>query len=107
MPASASGVIFATIEDETGHANSSAIACRGKVQREGEVIHVVAANLIDLTHLLRQVGHRDENVGLPDTRADQARLTGAPDPRIPRTRDIPDPHLRVGEGLTVKSRNFR
>jgi error-prone DNA polymerase len=66
MPASASGVIFATIEDETGHANlivwpslferqrrtvlsSSAAACRGKVQREGEVIHVVAHNLIDLS----------------------------------------------------------
>jgi error-prone DNA polymerase len=124
MPASASGVIFATIEDETGHANlivwpslferqrrtvlsSSAVACRGKVQREGEVIHVVAANLIDLTDLLRQVGQQNENFRTPNTAADMVRSSGAPDPRIPRTRDIPEPHLRGDQGLAVKSRNFR
>jgi error-prone DNA polymerase len=124
MPASASGVIFATIEDETGHANlivwpslferqrrtvlsASAVACRGKVQREGEVIHVVAANLIDLTDLLRQIGQRDENFGSFNSRADETRSNGAPDPRIPRTRDIPEPHLRDNSGLNVKSRNFR
>jgi error-prone DNA polymerase len=124
MPASASGVIFATIEDETGHANlivwpslferqrrtvlsSSAVACRGKVQREGEVIHVVAAHLIDLTHLLRQVGQRDETFRAANTGADEARFNGASDPRIPRTRDIPEPHLRGHHELNVKSRNFR
>jgi error-prone DNA polymerase len=123
MPASASGVIFATIEDETGHANlivwpslferqrrtvlsASAVACRGKVQREGEVIHVVASNLIDLTDLLRQVGQQDGNFRSASTRAEEARLNGAPDPRIPRTRDIPESDLPVGEGLNVKSRNF-
>jgi error-prone DNA polymerase len=124
MPASASGVIFATIEDETGHANliiwpslferqrrtvlsSSAVACRGKVQREGEVIHVVASNLIDLTHLLRQVGQQEENLRMPNTAADMVRSSGGPDSRIPRTRDIPEPHLRVDNGISVKSRNFR
>ena len=30
------------------------IACRGKVQREGEVIHVVAERLTDLSGLLAQ-----------------------------------------------------
>jgi DNA polymerase III alpha subunit len=61
IPASASAVIFATIEDETGHANLivwpslferqrrtvlsvGALACGGKVQGKGDVIHLVAAN---------------------------------------------------------------
>ncbi len=58
-PGTASGVVFMTIEDETGIANlvvwpkvyekfraivrhSSAVVCTGRVQREGEVVHVVA-----------------------------------------------------------------
>ena len=61
-PGSAQGVIFATIEDETGHANiiiwpkvferqrrvvlgARMIACRGLLQRESDVIHVVADEL--------------------------------------------------------------
>ena len=72
-PGSARGVLFITIEDETGHANlivwpsvfdrqrrlvltASMLACRGKVQREGEVIHVIADHLTDLSALLRSVG---------------------------------------------------
>jgi len=114
MPGSASGLIFATIEDETAHANliiwpslferqrrtvlsASAVACRGMVQREGEVIHVVATNLIDLTHLLRQVGQQEESFCMPNTAADMVRSSGGPDSRIQRTRDIPDPDLRGGE----------
>jgi len=86
---------------------SSAVACRGKVQREGEVIHVVADNLIDLTDLLRQIGQREENFRATDTRADESQFNGAPDPRIPPARDIPDAHSRNVDGITVKSRNFR
>jgi error-prone DNA polymerase len=72
-PGSAQGVIFVTIEDETGHANlvvwssvferqrrvllsATMLACRGKLQKEGEVIHVVADEIIDLSALLRSVG---------------------------------------------------
>ncbi|MEO3430818.1 error-prone DNA polymerase [Pelagibius sp. CAU 1746] len=68
-PGSASGVIFATLEDETGIANaiiwpavferyratvmkSSLLAVRGKLQREGLVIHVVAEELEDMTERL-------------------------------------------------------
>ena len=124
MPASASGVMFATIEDETGHANliiwpslferprrtvlsTSAVVCRGKVQREGQIIHVIAHHLTDLTHLLRQIGEREENFRVPNMRADEARFNGAPDPRVPRPRDIQEPHSRVIDGIIVKSRNFR
>jgi len=71
-PGSAQGVIFATIEDETGHANiivwpkvferhrrvvlgARMIACRGLLQRESDVIHVVADELTDLSDLLASV----------------------------------------------------
>ncbi len=76
-PGSARGVLFITIEDETGIANlvvwpdlfdrqrrlilaSSMIAVRGRVQREGEVVHVVAQEFFDLTDLLHSVGDRGD-----------------------------------------------
>jgi error-prone DNA polymerase len=72
-PGSAKGVLFVTIEDETGHANlivwpsvfnrqrrillsATMLACRGKLQKEGEVIHIVADEITDLSALLRSVG---------------------------------------------------
>ncbi len=68
-PGSASGVIFMTIEDETGVANvvvwpatfeahrpvvlgSRLLRVDGRLQREGAVIHVVAERLTDLSALL-------------------------------------------------------
>src|SRR5690606_18755043 len=65
-PGTASGVIFATLEDETGIANiviwnkvfetnrrvvlgSRLLAVRGQLQREGLVIHVIARTFTDLT----------------------------------------------------------
>jgi error-prone DNA polymerase len=83
-PGSAQGVLFVTIEDETGHANlivwpsvferqrrillsATMLACRGKLQKEGEVIHVIAEEIIDLSAQLRSVG--DETRGIrPPTR---------------------------------------
>lgn len=70
QPGSAKGVIFMTIEDETGIANlviwrkvferyrpivmgAGLVECVGRVQREGEVIHVVADRLADRSPLLR------------------------------------------------------
>ncbi len=66
QPGTASGVIFATLEDETGIANiiiwpkvfaqhrqvvlgARAMAVSGRLQREGLVVHVVAAGFADLT----------------------------------------------------------
>jgi error-prone DNA polymerase len=65
-PSTANGVIFITLEDETGNANiiiwpdvferyrketlnSKLLLVRGELQREGPVIHVVARQLIDMT----------------------------------------------------------
>ena len=68
-PATASGVIFVTLEDETGYVNlivwndlaerqrkellgSRLLSVRGEVQREGRVVHVLARHLEDLSALL-------------------------------------------------------
>jgi len=68
-PGSAGGVTFVTMEDETGHVNlivwksvaaaqraplleSRLLLVRGKLQREGDVLHVIAARLTDLSRLL-------------------------------------------------------
>ncbi|MBS1060503.1 error-prone DNA polymerase [Gluconobacter sp. Dm-44] len=69
-PGTANGTMFVTIEDETGTANlivwkdvqekhrlpllaSRLLACKGRLQKEGEVIHVVVLSLEDLTPLLQ------------------------------------------------------
>ena len=72
-PGTAKGVIFLTLEDETGIVNvvvwpkvfennrrvlmtSQFLAVRGRIEREGLVIHVVADELTDLTDELRRLG---------------------------------------------------
>jgi error-prone DNA polymerase len=71
-PGTASGIVFATLEDETGQANlivrpdvferyrpaaAGAVLLRasGRLQREGKVIHVIAQRMEDIGYLLR--GH--------------------------------------------------
>jgi len=75
-PGSAKGVIFATLEDETGVANcviwkdvferhrrillgARLLAVQGRLQREGEVIHIVAEELIDFSHYLHRLVDKD------------------------------------------------
>ena len=128
-PGSAKGVMFITIEDETGIANlvvwpqvfdrfrrtviaASMIAVRGRIQREGEVAHLVAYQLTDLSAELATVGSRDAAFPLMHGRGDQVtHAVGGRDPRERPPRDlrthdiyIPDLHLDTVE---VKSRNFR
>ncbi|MBS1064266.1 error-prone DNA polymerase [Gluconobacter wancherniae] len=69
-PGTANGTMFVTIEDETGTANlivwkdvqekyrrpllaSRLLACKGRLQKEGEVIHIVVLSLEDRTPLLQ------------------------------------------------------
>ncbi len=118
-PGSARGVMFITIEDETGHANlivwpaifeqhrrkilsATMLAVRGRLQREGEVTHVIAHDVTDFSDLLRSVGARG-GFPLPFGRGDEAKHGGGPDPRgkAPRARDIYVPDLRV------QTRDFR
>jgi error-prone DNA polymerase len=73
-PGSAKGVIFITLEDESGIANlivwpkvfeefrkptlgASLLGIEGTVQRQGLVIHVVCRKLVDLTPRLANLGH--------------------------------------------------
>lgn len=68
-PSSAAGVIFMTIEDETGSANlmvrpsvfprvkralaGGVLLCTGRVQRAGEVVHVLVTDIQDISAELR------------------------------------------------------
>ncbi|HET7280994.1 MAG TPA: error-prone DNA polymerase [Sphingomicrobium sp.] len=113
-PGSAKGVVFITIEDETGIANlviwpdvfgkqrkivmgARLMAVHGIVQRDpdSEVIHVVARRLEDHSHMLR---HLSEDWQLPSKleKPDQQGSWGRPPPNrhprdvevIPKSRDF-------------------
>jgi len=57
---------------------------RGQVQREGEVIHVVAQRLEDLSPLLASVGNRGDVADIYRvSRADVVKSPVGPDPRDP------------------------
>jgi error-prone DNA polymerase len=120
-PGSAKGVMFITIEDETGVANlvlwpdryaaqrrlvlsASMLACHGRVQREGEVLHVVADRLEDLSEMLRSVGERD-GAACP---AGSDPLRGCTTrPAAGTGWDASNPPSKPGEGIRVPTRDFR
>jgi error-prone DNA polymerase len=140
-PGSAKGVMFITLEDESGIANlvvwpdlfekhrrvvlgSAMMGVRGRVQREGDVIHIVAQRLDDLSPMLATVGQRGDARNLyPVARADVVKSPMSPDPRDPaqrplgrNPRDIFIPDLRLGSGIIpgqptggikIKPRDFR
>ena len=118
-PGTAKGVLFITIEDETGVANlivwpsifdrqrglvmtAGMIACHGRVQREGEVIHVVTDRLEDLSGLLRSVGEHDETFPLRHRRGDGVTHAAAPDARTSSATG-----LSAENGIKVSTRDFR
>ena len=125
-PGSAKGVMFITIEDETGVANlvlwpsifekqrrlvlsAGMLACHGRVQREGEVIHVVVETLEDYSVPLRSVGKRSTPFPIQHGRGDEAKRGGGPDARdkpVTRPRDIYVPDGRFST-IKVPTRDFR
>ena len=77
-PDTASGVVFVTLEDETGTTNaivwrdlsdrqrrellgSRLLAVYGRVEREGDVVHLIAGRLVDLTPLLGSLPTRSRD----------------------------------------------
>ena len=77
-PDTTSGVVFVTLEDETGTTNvivwrslgerqrrellgARLLAVYGKVEREGPVVHVLAGRLVDLTRLLGALSTRSRD----------------------------------------------
>ncbi|OHV76830.1 hypothetical protein LCM4573_08450 [Rhizobium sp. LCM 4573] len=127
-PGSAKGVMFITVEDETGPANvvvwpslfekrrrvvlgASMMAINVRIQREGEVVHLVAQQLFDLSEDLSRLADRDAGFKLQPGRGDEFfhGSPGSPDPRDrrkpPQPRDIFVKDLHI-DTLKVKARNF-
>ena len=78
-PGTASGVIFITLKDETGSANvivwnktfekfrtqvmqGRLLKIRGKIQKEGLVVHVIALSIEDWSHLFDDLGVADNEM---------------------------------------------
>lgn len=111
-PGTASGVIFVTLEDETGIANvivwpktyerfrravisGRLLRVTGQLQREGSVSHLIAWKIEDLSHML-------DRLGMPDTssRGDEGRR-----PAMDRRPPKPD-HPREQARNIFPSRDF-
>jgi DNA polymerase III alpha subunit len=113
-PGSAKGVIFITLEDETGIANliiwppilerfrrivlgATLLQCRGRLQREEGVIHLVAEDLKDLTPCLNMLRDRACTEPLP-----------AKSPfKLPERLPGHDPCDIYVPDITIHSRDFR
>ncbi len=117
-PGTAKGVCFMTIEDETGVANvvifqtlfdlyrkpilqSRLIMVEGKVQKEGEVIHVIVSACYDFSKLLRKLTpSNDENLPvLTLARPDERSAPSNPDERTQK--------VKGEESVFYGGRNFR
>jgi error-prone DNA polymerase len=108
QPGTASGVIFVTLEDETGVANivvwprvfqqfrrellgSQLMGVSGIVQRDesGYVIHLVANRLTDLSPHLHALGDPVRPYADMLSRADESKSVGFDRSTMPRSRVIP------------------
>ncbi|MDI1283529.1 MAG: error-prone DNA polymerase [Reyranella sp.] len=125
-PGTASGVVFVTIEDESGIANlvvwpkvfethrrivmgSRLLGVRGKIQREGEgdyaVIHLVAEQLWDWSADLDRIAEIDETFHLTTGRGDEVR-TDPGDRRMTDNR-VGDHRVAVPEANATRHRSSR
>jgi error-prone DNA polymerase len=112
-PGSAKGVIFITMEDETGVANliiwppilerfrrtvlgATLLYCRGRLQHEKDVIHIVAEDLRDFTARLQ-------------TLRDRTDIETSPAPPFKLPERVPGYHSRdfFEPLITIHSRDFR
>ncbi len=119
-PGTASGVIFMTLEDETGVANivvwprtfeqfrptvlgARLVLVRGEIQAESGVIHVIANRISDLTPFLDELAG-DTTPFRPASRADEVNRP------LPSTRQDPPAtlwkHPRDVRSVLPKGRNF-
>jgi error-prone DNA polymerase len=119
-PGTASGVIFLTLEDETGVANivvwpkvyerfrravmgGRLLCVSGRLEREGSVVHLIAERIEDLSPRLSELGHPlDGAVGLTRPEADDApRAVSRPARQPPRAQ-----HPREQAKRLFPSRDF-
>ncbi|WP_417808143.1 error-prone DNA polymerase [Thioclava sp.] len=103
-PGTASGVIFLTLEDETGVSNvvvwkqvferfrravmsGRLLRVTGPLQREGIVVHLIAQQIEDVSHRLSDLGHpMEEAIGQTTAQTDNAPRS-RPAPRAMHPRD--------------------
>jgi error-prone DNA polymerase len=115
-PGSAKGVVFITLEDETGVANlvvlppafetfrkeilaARLLLCHGRVERQDLVVHVRVERLVDVSHLLR---------GLLDEPATVRRMDAALAPADEVRRPTPDQRdVAAAKRRFPDGRNFR
>ena len=122
QPGTASGVIFSTLEDETGIANiviwpntfnrnrkvvlgSRLMSVRGQLQREGLVTHIIARSFTDYTPLLLDLaqGHDIGTAAL--ARSDEGR-TGPPPDRDEGERRRLEVERSIARAALPTGRNF-
>ncbi len=120
-PGTAGGICFITLEDETGFANlvvfenlfekfrkeilqSRLLMAEGKLQREGQVIHVIVQRCYNFTPLLRGLTRtgQQELPLLTLSRGDETSKPSTPDPRDNRPEKKEDT-----EKVFYSGRNFR
>lgn len=125
-PGTASGVIFVTLEDETGVANivvwpklfandamrktllsSRMLAVRGQLQKEGLVIHIIAEDMVDLTPHLLDLSHGKDFGDKIMARADEGK-SGPPGSQSRDRNAIREVEMarRRAYGAMPKGRNF-
>jgi len=125
-PGSASGVIFVTLEDETGVANvivwpkaferfrrvvltARLLRVTGRLQREGIVTHVIAECLEDLSHMLDGLAEGGAFTHSHD-HADEVKRdlpVGPPERARRRAPAAPPRHPREQAKILFPSRDFR
>ncbi len=104
-PGTASGVIFLTLEDETGVSNvvvwpkiyerfrrivmgGRLLRITGHLQREGIVVHLIAQNVEDISHKLSELGHpQPEALNVEGLRTDDTPKTARHPTRAMHPRD--------------------
>ena len=129
QPGSANGTTFITLEDETGtirvivwqkvfetlrHVvlSSSLLLVSGYIQREGEVVHLIARHLVNLSADLASIGERDTPFPMQYGRGDEFHNGGPGEdsrtkPKMPAARDIYiEPFLPPASSFP-KSRDFK
>jgi error-prone DNA polymerase len=121
-PGTASGVIFATLEDETGVANiivwpkvfeanrrvvlgARVLGVKGTLQREGIVIHVIAKEFVDLTADMASIAGGADIGERIIARADEGR-TGGPSGRNREQEQYQEAHRRRLVDVLPAGRNF-
>ncbi len=122
QPGTASGVIFSTLEDETGIANiiiwpktfganrkvvlgSRAMAVRGKLQREGLVVHIIAHQFHDLTPRLIEIAHGHDIGNAILAHGDEGRSGPQPGRDEPE-RKRREAERRIARAALPSGRNF-